>query len=259
VQNLMQTIARAAAPAWQRSALLRGAEVTLLAAAMPGGGGGGRGAGGGTAAPDGRPGGRSGPGGAPAFARTEAAAPRTANVRALKLAREPALAALAAQDKGEFGTRAAAVLGRVVWPGKPAAADAAPPLTPDEQQRFEAGREVYQSLCAACHQSDGAGRENLAPSLIGSELALGAAGIPVRIVLNGKEGTVGLMPPLGSVLTDAQVAAALTYIRREWGHSASAIAPATVGEVRATTNGRTRPWTATELLQLGSGRGGSRH
>jgi mono/diheme cytochrome c family protein len=258
VQGLMQTIAADAAPAWQRSAMLRGAEVTLLAAAMPGGGGGGRGAGTGTT-PSARPGSRSGPGGAPAFARTEPATPRAANVRALKLGREPALVALAAQDKGEFGTRAAAVLARVAWPGKPPAADAAPPLTAEEQQRFEAGREVYQSLCSACHQPDGAGRENVAPSLIGSELALGAPGVPVRIVLNGKEGTVGLMPPLGSVLTDAQVAAALTYIRREWGHSASAIAPATVGEVRSATNGRTRPWTAAELQQLGTGRGGSRH
>ena len=172
VQSLMQTIAADAAPAWQRSAMLRGAEVTLLAAAMPGGGGGGRGAGTGTA-PDARPGSRSGPGGAPAFARTEPAAPRAANVRALKLGREPALMALAAQDKGEFGTRAAAVLARVAWPGKPPAADAAPPLTAEEQQRFEAGREVYQSLCSACHQPDGAGRENVAPSLIGSDAGAG--------------------------------------------------------------------------------------
>ena len=74
VQNVMQTIAADAAPAWQRSALLRGAEVTLLAAAMPGGGGG-RGAGAG-AAPDARPGGRAGPGGAPAFPRTRCRRPR---------------------------------------------------------------------------------------------------------------------------------------------------------------------------------------
>ena len=30
--------------------------------------------------------------------------------------------------------------------------------------------------------------------------------IPARIVLNGKEGSVGLMPPLGSILTDEQIA-----------------------------------------------------
>ena len=159
-----------------------------------------------------------------------------------------------------MSARATAVLARVVWPGKPNAAPAATPLTAEEQKRFEAGREVYQSLCAACHQPDGRGREQLAPSLVGSELALGTPGIAVRIVLNGKEGSVGLMPPLGSVLSDDQVAAALTYIRREWGHTATPIAPSSVGDVRTATNGRTRPWTAEELLQIdGGGRGASRH
>ncbi len=250
VQRLMQTIATESIPLWQRSALLRGAEVTLLAAAMPGGGSG-RGAN--ATPPDARPGGRAGPGGAPAFPRTEPGAPRPATVRALKLGREPALTALAARDKDELAPRAAAVLDRIVWPGKPTAA-AAVPLTAEEQRRFETGREIYQSLCAACHQPDGAGRENVAPSLIGAEFALGPAAVPVRIVLNGKEGSGGLMPPLGSVLTDEQVAAALTYIRREWGHSASAIAPSTVAEVRAATNGRTRPWTSDELSKLQTNR-----
>ena len=253
VQRVMQTIAAESTPLWQRSALLRGAEVTLLAAAMPGGSGGRGGRGANPAPPDTRPGGRAGPGGTPAFPRTEPTAPRPGTVRALKLGREPALTALAARDKDELAPRAAAVLDRIVWPGKPTATTTVP-LTADEQRRFEAGREVYQSLCAACHQPDGAGRENVAPSLIGAEFALGPAGVPVRIVLNGKEGSVGLMPPLGSVLTDEQVAAALTYIRREWGHSASAIAPSTVAEVRAATNGRTRPWTTDELSKLQTSR-----
>jgi mono/diheme cytochrome c family protein len=127
---------------------------------------------------------------------------------------------------------------------------AATPLTPEEQQRFEAGRQIYQTLCSACHQPDGRGREQLAPPLVGSELALAPAEIPVRIVLNGKEGPTGLMPPLGASLTDEQIAAALTYIRREWGHTASPVAPSTVKDTRAASNGRTRPWTAEELAKL---------
>ena len=123
-------------------------------------------------------------------------------------------------------------------------------LTAEEQQRFDAGREIYQTLCAACHQPDGRGREQLAPSLVGSELALAAPGIPVRIVLNGKEGSTGLMPPLGAALTDDQIAAALTYIRREWGHTASPVTPSTVKDVRASSAGRTRPWTADELANI---------
>jgi mono/diheme cytochrome c family protein len=159
-----------------------------------------------------------------------------------------------ASEAGDLGTRATALLARLTWPGKPNAGPAAVPLTPEEQQRFAAGREVYQTLCVACHQPDGRGREQLAPSLVGSELALGPAGIAARIVVGGKEGPTGLMPPLGASLTDDQIAAALTYIRREWGHTASAVDPATVTEVRSLSNGRTRPWTNEELARLRQGR-----
>jgi mono/diheme cytochrome c family protein len=168
----------------------------------------------------------------------------------MPLSREPALVAVSSSDSGGFGSRAAAVLARLTWPGKPGAAPAAAALTAEEQQRFEAGRELYQTLCAACHQPDGRGREQLAPALVGSELALAAAEISVRIVLNGKEGSTGLMPPLGTTLTDDQIAAALTYIRREWGHTASPVAPSVVKDVRAATAGRTRPWTADELARI---------
>ena len=174
-----------------------------------------------------------------------------AAVPAIPLSREPALAEVARSDGGELGQRATAVLARLSWPGKPDTGPAVVPLTPDEQQRFAAGREVYQTLCAACHQPDGRGREQLAPSLVGSELALGPAGIAARIVLGGKEGSTGLMPPLGAALSDEQIAAALTYIRREWGHTASAGRPVDgAGGARALSNGRTRPWTAEELAQL---------
>jgi mono/diheme cytochrome c family protein len=163
---------------------------------------------------------------------------------------------VARDDRGELGQRSAALLARLSWPGK---ADSAPavvpvvpvvPLTADEQQRFVAGREVYQTLCSACHQPDGRGREQLAPGLVGSELALGAADIAARIVVGGKEGLTGLMPPLGAALTDEQIAAALTYIRREWGHAASAVDVQTVRDVRSQSTGRTRPWTTEELSRV---------
>jgi mono/diheme cytochrome c family protein/glucose/arabinose dehydrogenase len=256
VQNLFQWVAQDARTGWQRSALLRGVEVALLGAAMPGGGGrGGAGVAAGRAA-DARgnteAGARGGPGGSPAFPRAGAArggGRGAGTVTALKLTREPALVALAARDRGELGQRATTVLARVAWPGKPVDAIVTP-LTADEQQRFAAGREVYVTLCSACHQPDGRGREHLAPSLIGSEMALGTSGVAVRIVLNGKEGSTGLMPPLGFVLSDDQIAAALTYIRREWGHTASAVDASTVKDIRGLTTGRSRPWTAEELSQL---------
>ena len=53
-----------------------------------------------------------------------------------------------------------------------------------------------------------------------------------------------------TTLTDEQVAAALTYIRREWGHTASAVDPAAVAQTRKATADRTRPWTNDELTRL---------
>ena len=73
--------------------------------------------------------------------------------------------------------------------------------------------------------------------------------------MNGKEGAIGLMPPIGFVLSDEQIASVLTYIRREWGQSGSAVDPAVVKTVRATTADRKRPWTNVELIALVGGGG----
>ena len=75
----------------------------------------------------------------------------------------------------------------------------------------------------------------------------------MRILLHGKEGAVGLMPPVGSTLTDEQIAAVLTYIRREWGQAGAPVTAAMVTETRALTRGRLRPWTNDELLAIGGG------
>jgi hypothetical protein len=47
----------------------------------------------------------------------------------------------------------------------------------------------------------------------------------------------------------------LTYVRREWGHTASPVDPAEVATTRTATASRTRPWTNEELTALIGGRG----
>ena len=149
------------------------------------------------------------------------------------------------------------MLARIDWPGKPGSPAPIAPLTPAEQQRYDAGREVYRNICQACHQPDGRGLDRVAPTLVGSALALAPAEVTSRILLNGKEGPVGLMPPIGSTLTDDQIAAVLTYVRREWGQAGDPVEPATVRTVRAQTANRNKPWTNDELLALiPGGRGG---
>src|SRR4051812_35491784 len=263
VQNVLQWTAQDSRPDWQRQALLRGVEAATLGAPLPGAA-----PARGIAPPAGAAaaaaGGRGGPGGARAFPDATNTGPagggRGRGATTIALASEPAAFAGMASKGGEMGPRVTSVLARLTWPGKPAAqgdAPAAAPLTPAQEQLLKTGQGVYTSLCIACHQEDGRGREKLAPSLVGSTLALAAPEIPIRILLNGKEGEIGLMPPLGSSLSDEQIAGALTYVRRQWGNSASAVDPETVKQMRTSTASRTRPWTNQELLELaGAGRGG---
>jgi mono/diheme cytochrome c family protein len=117
----------------------------------------------------------------------------------------------------------------------------------DEQQLFAAGKEIYGTLCAVCHQADGRGRDKVAPPLVGSPFALGPPAVVIRIMLHGKRGPTNVMPALGPLITDDQIAAVLTYVRREWGQTAPAIDAAAVKAIRTATAGRARPWTAEEL------------
>ncbi len=180
----------------------------------------------------------------------------TASAPANLFSEEPtALTALAA-GAGPIADAAKPIVARITWPGKPApAGQTAAPLTPEEQKRFAAGAEVYKNICTPCHQPDGQGQDKLAPPLVGSTFALANAVVPIRILLAGKEGRIGLMPPL-SMLTDDQLAAVLTYVRREWGNNASAVDPSTVKEIRGLTSSHTRPWTEAELTRLMTGRAG---
>jgi mono/diheme cytochrome c family protein len=253
IQQVIGYAADATSAEWLREGILRGFEVSLLGAAMPG-------------APAGRgtapaaaakplpcptcPGGRGGPGGAYAFARPPdwpSSRPRSAPE--LRLARPPARLLTLAAGKDGWAPRATALLARITWPGKPGAALVAP-LTADEQQLFDRGRDIYRNVCQGCHQPDGRGQDRIAPSLVSSTLTLARPDIPARVLLHGKEGPIGLMPPVGATLDDRQIAAVLTYVRREWGQSAAPITPAMVADTRRATTGRTRPWTHAELAAM---------
>jgi len=232
VHQIVARIADGTSPLWQRTALLQGLDAGLVAA------GGGRVAGG-----------RGGRGGRGAVQPA----------RPVSLPAEPVDLVKLAADPGELATIAERVVAKLEWPGKPArVAVAAVPLTPEQQRRFDAGADIYKSICIGCHQADGKGQEKIAPSLVDSRYVIGVdAGAPTRILLAGKEGAVGLMPPLGGSMSDEQIASVLTYVRREWGHTATPVAPDDVREIRGLTKTRTRPWTDPELQGGRGGRGGA--
>lgn len=126
--------------------------------------------------------------------------------------------------------------------------------TPTEkmaEQLFEQGKNAYALNCSACHQENGQGMPSLAPSLIASPFVQQSPQQMARIILNGKEnpGLRFVMPPLKH-LDDNQIAAAIAYVRREFGNQTGFITPTQVGEVRAATADRQKAWSNEELAKL---------
>jgi len=122
------------------------------------------------------------------------------------------------------------------------------------------GQQIYQR-CATCHQATGLGLPGSFPPLAGSEWATAPnAAVPIRIVLHGLQGLITVknqrfssaMPAYGTgqPLSDADVAAVLTYVRSAWGNSASAVTRDEVARERAATASRTTMWTAADLTPL---------
>ena len=84
------------------------------------------------------------------------------------------------------------------------------------------GEKVFNDNCAACHQANGAGVPNAFPSLVNSKLVLGTKADQIALVLNGRKGqftATSVMPPQ-NVLSDVDIAAAITYSRNAWGNKA---------------------------------------
>ena len=174
--------------------------------------------------------------------------------RGVSLPGEPAGLTSLAAGSGPLAVLAKSVSAKLDWPGRPAPVVTAPPLTAEQQKRFDAGADIYKNICMGCHQEDGRGKDKLGANLVDSPFVNAAdASATIRILLGGKEGTIGLMPPLGPALSDEQIASALTYIRRAWGHTGGAVDPLNVMEVRGLSKGRTRPWSAEELQAAGRG------
>ena len=142
----------------------------------------------------------------------------------------------------------------ITWPGGPNAEGAeVRPLTAAERERYEHGRALFADACASCHQSTGLGEPGLAPPLRHSPWLLSGNKRPIRILLGGLIGPITVageewnleMPVYAASPED--IAAVLTYARREWGHGADPITPDEVREVQAELAERGKPWTAAEL------------
>ncbi|MCB0670156.1 MAG: dehydrogenase [Saprospiraceae bacterium] len=132
-------------------------------------------------------------------------------------------------------------------------------LTAGELELFNLGRQHFITSCSGCHGNEGEGLNRFAPPLVGSDWVLGDENRLALLVLHGVEGPIEvdgktygspeILPvmPSHSILDDKVIAAILTYIRCEWGHSAKPVQPRTVSRLRHTTQGRVQPWKVDDL------------
>jgi mono/diheme cytochrome c family protein len=104
------------------------------------------------------------------------------------------------------------------------------------------GAKVYEQRCADCHGKDGNGVVGVYPPLNGNSSVNEPTAInAMRVVLLGGFAPVTKgnprpysMPPFAQQLSDADVAAVVTYIRRSWTNSASVVMERDVGKYRHT-------------------------
>jgi mono/diheme cytochrome c family protein len=172
--------------------------------------------------------------------------PRPA-VKLMMVSAEPVALSAMAKESGDLGAAAKTVVDDLNWPGKPVPPAPKNTRTPEEEALFKAGQGVYATNCAGCHQDQGQGAPHIAAALAGSKIATGRPDMPLRVLLNGKDGSIGEMPPLGQSLNDEQVAQVLTYVRGSFGNTAAPIRPELVKEFRLSYAYRKKPWTDAEL------------
>ncbi|HZY97346.1 MAG TPA: cytochrome c [Candidatus Cybelea sp.] len=102
------------------------------------------------------------------------------------------------------------------------------------------GAVVYLANCSSCHQATGQGVAGAFPPLAGNPVVTGNPTAVIAIVKNGLDGRIvvngqaysGIMPRWKGVLSDEQIAAAITYIRSSWHNHAYGVSAADVLAVK---------------------------
>lgn len=154
---------------------------------------------------------------------------------------------------------------RFKWPGKETIAAVSGnkiEVEKTDPKIIANGRRQYLTVCSGCHGADGTGMKRFAPPLKGSEWVTGDEKQLIYILLHGMQGPVEvagkrydapeILPvmPSFTTLDNGDLAAILTYLRQEWGHSAPPVKASSVGGVRITTQGKVTPWTMEELRSV---------
>ena len=121
------------------------------------------------------------------------------------------------------------------------------------------GKVVFEAYCGLCHGNDGLGKPGQAPPLAGSEW-VNAKGFTrlTHIPLAGLNGTIHVagkdwslnMAAMGAGLSDADLAAVLTYIRGSWGNKAGEVTADDVNKIRAQIGKSPAPMTGDQMMKM---------
>jgi mono/diheme cytochrome c family protein len=109
----------------------------------------------------------------------------------------------------------------------PQSRDAAPAVEPSPPGALALGGRIYADRCAACHGDQGQGAVGAYPPLAGNrKVSMTPATNVVRVIVDGgfPPTTQGNprpygMPPFGPSLSNAEIAAVVTYVRNSWGNA----------------------------------------
>ena len=112
--------------------------------------------------------------------------------------------------------------------GAPTLADDAPANSAAMSRGWEfseqGGADVFRNVCAACHQPDAKGAVGAgAYPPLAADQKLASTDFMLSVLLGGLKG----MPPIGDMMSDAQVADVVNYVRTHFGNSYSETVSAT--------------------------------
>jgi len=105
-------------------------------------------------------------------------------------------------------------------------------------QKIELGRQLFTSICAACHQTTGLGIPNTFPPLAGSDYLNADKNRAIKTVINGRQGEVivnsrkfnNSMPSFP--LSNDDIANVLTFVYNSFGNAGLEISPDEVEALR---------------------------
>ncbi len=100
------------------------------------------------------------------------------------------------------------------------------------QELVTAGAQVYQANCMSCHQAEGQGIPGMFPAIAGSDVATGSIDKHIGTVMDGVQDS--MMSAFSDALSDAEIAAVITYQRNAFGNgTGDTLQPTHIKSLRA--------------------------